>query len=245
MDQHHPDFDLTFRPDYWRPSDPISLIIANVKGEVRRRQILDVLEGRHRLVVPGTELPEQLMEDSLSEEDRAAWGAVHPAMMGGEYLPDYSRGEMEIARIVLASTTMDVVSIRARRSHDLGIHYSVVDEYETSFTFHPTSSEAPLSLGEIVSLLDSIRSDEDPMGRPWMEWVREFNYGDANRDRPERIAHFATVHSPLYPRLHAYYHWRNEQWLARERARIAAAARRPGRRSSTPDASAPGEEAAR
>lgn len=40
------------------------------------------------------------------------WG---PSWMGGEYLPDSEPGEVEIARIVLQSTTMDVFSIRARR----------------------------------------------------------------------------------------------------------------------------------
>ena len=36
--------------------------------------------------------------------------------MGGEYLPDLLPNEVEIARVVLKSTTMDVQSIRARRT---------------------------------------------------------------------------------------------------------------------------------
>jgi len=239
-----PDFDLTYRPDYWQPSDPISLIIANVKGEVRRRQILDVLEGRHRLVAPGTELPDEIMQDSLPEPERAAWGRVHPAMMGGEYLPDYSRGEMEIARIVLASTTMDVVSVRARRDRKLTIHYGVVDEYEQKFLFRPKSSARPLTLGETIGLLDSIESDTDGRGHPWIEWIRDMNYGEG-RD-PRRIAHFVTVYSPFYPRLHEYYRWRNERWLAAELARLAARGAAGGSGTAGPGpARSAGEEAAR
>ena len=215
-----PDFDLTYRPDYWRPSDPISVIIANVKGEVRRRQILDVLEGRHQLLAKGAELPEELLADELSEDERAALGGVHPALMGGEYLPGYDRGEIEIARIVLASTTMDVVSVRAHRKR-YGIHYRVVDEYETRFAHHPQASRAPLTLGEIISLLDSIREQGEPPGPEFITGVRDFNYSFSRR-HPECYAHFATVHSPFYRQLCAFYHWRGEQWLAAERARIAA-----------------------
>ena len=79
MDRKHPDFDLTYRPDYWRPSDPISLIIANVKGEERRRMIVDVLEQRHRLTPPGADLPEEMLSDTLSEADRIAWAGSIPA----------------------------------------------------------------------------------------------------------------------------------------------------------------------
>ena len=75
------DFDLTYRPDYWRPSDPISTIIANVKGEARRQMILDVLERRHLLTCPGAELPQEMLADTLSDQDRTAWGRFHPHFM--------------------------------------------------------------------------------------------------------------------------------------------------------------------
>jgi hypothetical protein len=52
MKQHPAEFDLTYRPGYWRPSDPVSQIIANVKGEARRQMILDALERRHQLTPP-------------------------------------------------------------------------------------------------------------------------------------------------------------------------------------------------
>ena len=221
MDQPRLDFDLTYRPDYWRPSDPISQIIANVKGEARRQMILDVLEGRHLLTPPGADLPPEMLADTLSNEDRTAWGRFHPHFMGGEYLPDYRRGELEIARIVLASTTMDVVSVRARRSRDLRIHFRVVDEYNTVFVFYPGSAKVPLTLGQMISLLDSIRSKEDEPGHGFITWIRECNY-DFDRDDPRSVAHFVTVASPFYRLLEPFFRWRNDQWLARELAAIAA-----------------------
>jgi hypothetical protein len=243
MDQHAVDFDLTYRPDYWHPSDPIAQIIANVKGEARRQMILDVLERRHLLTPPGAELPHEMLADTLSDQDRTAWGRFHPHFMGGEYLPDYSRGEMEIARIVLASTTMDVVSVRARRSQDLRIHYRIVDEYETVFVHHPRSSKAPLTLAHMISVLDSTRAKEDEPGHEFITWARECNYRRF-RDDPKHIAHFVTVESPFYLQLEPYYRWRNNQWLARELAAIAVrggADRKAGEAAITP----PGEEVGR
>ena len=241
MDRKHPDFDLTYRPDYWRPSDPISLIIANVKGEERRRMIVDVLEQRHRLTPPGADLPEEMLSDTLSEADRIAWGRIHPSLMGGEYLPDYSRGEIEIARIVLASATTDVVSVRAHRTRDLRIHYRVVDEYETRFVHHPRSSKAPLSFAQLVSLLDSIRQEDDEPGHEYIAWNRDGNYG-FDPGEPAKWSHFVTVESAFYRQLEAFYRQRNDRWLANELTAIgtrAGSARKPGGASST------GEEAAR
>ena len=190
MKEARADFDLTFRPDYWRPSDPISVIIANSKGEVRRRQILDVLEHERE---------------------------------GGEYLPDYSRGEIEIARIVLASATTDVVSVRAHRTRDLRIHYRVVDEHETRFVHHPRSSKAPLTFAQLVSLLDSVRREDDEPGHEYIPWNRDGNYR-FDRGEPAKWSHFVTVESAFYRQLEAFYRQRNDRWLANELTAIGTRA---------------------
>jgi hypothetical protein len=61
-------------------------------------------------------LPDHLLNESLDDEIRASRGRIHPIFMGGECLPDYGGGEVEIARIELKSTTYDVISLRARPS---------------------------------------------------------------------------------------------------------------------------------
>jgi len=240
------DFDLTFRPDYWAPSDPISLIIANVKGEARRQMIVDVLEGRHQMLPPGAELTEEVLADTLSPEDRTARSGIHPHLMGGEYLPDYRRGEIEIARIVVATDMTEVVSVRARRSRDLRIHYRVVDEYDTTFVHRPHSSKAPLTFAQLVSLLDSIRVARDQPGHEFVTWCRDCSY-DRGSDDPARYSHLVTVRSASYPQLEAFYCWRNDQWLANELAATAARSGGPetdARRAakvSAPHVSAGGE----
>ncbi|MBA2527010.1 MAG: hypothetical protein H0V18_14700 [Pyrinomonadaceae bacterium] len=97
----------------------------------------------------------------------------------GEYLPDLLPGEVEIARIVLKSSTGDVVSIRAR-ANVKRITYRVVDEYETSFNFEPRESAAPLTLKEILDMIDGLEDDKD--GPPYVWGVLEMNFGDDKRD---------------------------------------------------------------
>ena len=71
--------------------------------------------------------------------------------MGGEYLPDQRRREVEIARITIASVTQDVTSIYARRTKHR-IVYRVVDEYggETLAEKNTRSSKQPLTLVQLA-----------------------------------------------------------------------------------------------
>jgi hypothetical protein len=98
---------------------------------------------------------DELLRDSLSDEARTSLGKIHPTFMGGEYLPNYGRQEVEVARIALASTTSDVISLRARASGSR-IKYRVVDEYQTKFQLLQETSSRPFSLRELIRFLDSV-----------------------------------------------------------------------------------------
>ena len=114
-------FDMKFRPAaYWEGPDAG---FANIKGEMRRRMLKKALKTGDFMG-----LPDSLLSDSLSEDERLSIGRIHPAYMGGEYLPDYLPSEVEVARVSLNSVTWDVVSVRARPGADGLIHYRVVDE---------------------------------------------------------------------------------------------------------------------
>ena len=88
-----------FRPQsYWEDADPLSAILRNVPGENRRRMITDYWNaGRLE------ELDGALLRDEPDEESKLRLGRIHPSSMGGEYLPHYLVGEVEIARICLQS----------------------------------------------------------------------------------------------------------------------------------------------
>src|SRR5207245_204761 len=105
------------------------------------------------------QLEKDLLVDCLNEEARSRLGKIHPSFMGGEYLPDYANGEVEIARVELQSTTSDVISIRARKEGKT-IAYSVADEYETEFPVSPRSSAKPLSLEQVIDLIDNAGGGE-------------------------------------------------------------------------------------
>ena len=125
---HFEGIDYSYRPEsYLIVSDPLEVIALNVKGTRRRQMIRDYWDAGAI-----DDLEQGLLVDCLTEEDRASLGKIHPSFMGGEYLPDYAEGEVEIARIELDSTTADVISIRAKKDGDR-IAYSIVDEYEAEF----------------------------------------------------------------------------------------------------------------
>jgi hypothetical protein len=121
-----PGIDYEFRPEsYWTAaSDPLAAILRNVKGRNRREMIQDYYAAGKL-----DQLSDELLGDALNDEARISLGEIHPTFMGGEYLPNYRREEVEVARIALASTTSDVISLRGRPSGSR-IKYRVVDEYQ-------------------------------------------------------------------------------------------------------------------
>jgi hypothetical protein len=215
-------FNLDFRPVYFGPEDLEKHFGARVKGELRRQAAMDMAASG--------DFDEEVMSSGLDDEHRKAVSAIHPWLMGGEYLPDLLEGEIEIARVTLASTTMDVISIRAQIV-ETGFNYRIVDEYEgeldREFEFEPKTTVSPLSMKEIIGVID---------GSELVTGPRDMNLeGGATI---EDVYNFATVTSVFYPELEAYYTNANEAWLEDrireeaeeeerdEREAILAAARR-------------------
>jgi leader peptidase (prepilin peptidase)/N-methyltransferase len=207
----------TFRLDY-RPStywETPSSAIANIKGEARREAIRDLLECG--ALADGDP---RLMADALSEDQRLHAGSFHPSLMGGEYLPDYVPGEVEIARIALKSTTADVISIRARREGS-EIQYRIVDEYDTRFECTPATSASPLTMGELISFIDT--AQDGMMGAAGLtSSYRQHNLTD--EADPTSLIDFVTVSSPFYPELQAHFPQEAEEWVAQRRATLNEAA---------------------
>jgi hypothetical protein len=148
---NHPDrvIELDFRPrTYFWPHGLEKALLALVMGTVWRRELQALLAADKF-----DEIPPWLACAALPPEVRAAAGRIHPAFMGGEYLPDLAEQEVEIARIQIDSTTFDVTSVYARRGELPGtIDYRIVDEYGGDTLSEPNTltSAGPLSLGELV-----------------------------------------------------------------------------------------------
>jgi hypothetical protein len=74
--------------------------------------------------------------------------------------PDFKGNEVEIARVSLDSVKGDIINIRPR--FDAGrVHYWIMDEYEGETVFHyaPTDSAGPLTLDELVALIDGVTAE--------------------------------------------------------------------------------------
>jgi hypothetical protein len=114
-----------------------------------RRLCFDIKAGRR------DEAPAFMAHSALSVDERRAIGRLHPAFMGGEYLPDMAQNEVIIARVVIASTTQDVTCVYARRGKHR-IHYRVVDEYEgdTLSGRSARTSTRPLTLGQLEAFFN-------------------------------------------------------------------------------------------
>jgi hypothetical protein len=200
---------LDFRPStYWPDESGTRAALAKIKGTARRRALL-------RTKVEGNpSLPAVLAAESLSDDVRAQLGALHPSFMGGEYLPDLESEEVEIARLDHASVLADVIAVLARRV-GTEIHYRVVDEYEIAYAWAPERSQQPLTLGELVALLDhAARPDTHRAAAAYglVEGQWEWHLRAGN-EAPESAVTFVTISSAFYPALAAYYALRAEDWI--------------------------------
>lgn len=147
MSIHTQGIKLDYRPVsyFWAAEKGITLI-SDIKGAERRRLYAKALEAGEE-----DEVPDEWITSVLTDQDREGLGRIHPAFMGGEYLPNRSRQEVEIARITIASTTQDVTCVYARQVGNR-IHYRVVDEYQGMTLDGPATrtSTQPLKLQELV-----------------------------------------------------------------------------------------------
>ena len=215
--------DLDFRPaSYSDFADPVSLALNGISGQMRREMVRDMMtaQGSQRDAydqILGPIDPGILKAHADAQEIQTRNQLMGPSWMGGEYLPRLRPGEVEIARIVLQSVTMDVFSLRARWSGGR-YHYRIVDEYESNFVLCQQTSRRTLTLGRVIDILETVEGDLDTGGCGMVEcwWNQQWDYGSRDEDHVS----FARVESELYPGLSAWYDQRAEQWRAEHPAEV-------------------------
>ena len=207
-----PPHDPDFRPSsYWDLADPIAAILQNVKGQ-RRREIL-----RHHLISGEAVYPddweEALLSPSLPARHLRILTGVHQSWLGGERLPDYLPGEVEIARLVLSTPTRAVFAVRARRE-DGTIRFRMVgDEDHRPWTIQPESSPHPLAFAELCALILSAAHPEWPAdGRPLDDRLRS---GMPRQDG----GFFVHADSEIYPGLREWCFRRAQAWAQEQLAK--------------------------
>lgn len=200
--------DYGFRPaSYFEALDPHTLILASILGEERRKDVAARLaSGNFDPLVWGDWLTESKLDDSV----RRILGRGHPSFMGGEYLPPFKKEEIEIARVVLASVTQDVISVRARRAGKR-IAYRVVDEYEGVYALPHKTSRQPLTLGQLIGLIDGAAREDDTWSGGVVFATLAFNID--NSGDPDEMRGFVAVSSNFYPALAGHYDGAIERFI--------------------------------
>ena len=193
--------DLSYRPSsyFWAKEHGIKLV-SDIKGAERRKFYeLAIEENLTDLVNP------ELSQHALSREQRQAQGYIHPAFMGGEYLPSVKMHEVEIARITIASTTQDVTCVYARQVGQR-IHYRVVDEYDGDTLDGPgtRTSTRPLKLEQLVSFFL----------KNW-NLIRclDFNFESEGHPREEVHNFIVEASSSFYAEFGQHIRDRVDEWL--------------------------------
>ena len=141
---------------------------------------------------------------------------VYESRYGGEYLPNFNNVEIEIGKVILESSTNDVISIRVTKVDD-SYSYRVVDEYGSTFEI-PESLQItlrPLKLKEMISLINNTVSkfeDVEESGEPGL--VKGFiTYMLGEGDDPSVVMTFVRVESGFYPELEEFFEYQKGLWI--------------------------------
>lgn len=201
-------FDPEWRPETYWPSLPADQdLVSRIRGKQRRELLRAALaSGDFSGVDPAD------VREALTVDERRALMKVHPHLTMGEYLPeledaDLVGGEVEIARLYIASGLGNAISIRAR-TDGRGIGLRAVDEFEQTLSLSPERISKPLSYQELLLLVKSLEF-VGPLAEGPLWWLRELE----DDPDPEHTAEFISGNSEVYPMFEALIDEDNAAWL--------------------------------
>lgn len=141
------EIDLEYKPKtYFSPQPLVTYLVEQVKNAAIRER-LDLLLSEGRI----EEIKQLLDDGGITTNSIRHLESIHPMLMGGNYLPNMDEGEVEIARIEIASTTHDVTCLFAKMDNGR-IRFRVVDEYGGDTLNSPTevTTDEPMNLKEMT-----------------------------------------------------------------------------------------------
>lgn len=170
------EIDLEYKPKtYFTPQPLVRYQVEQVKNAaIRERLELLLSEGRIH------EAEKLFANGSVTTNSIQYLESVNPMFMGGNYLPDMDEGEVEIARIEIASTTHDVTCLFAKKENGI-IKFRVVDEYGGDTLNFPTevTTDEPMTLREMTdfflsawSLIDVLEMNFDRQLEPALAFFK-------------------------------------------------------------------------
>ena len=161
------------------------------------------------------EVPHEVRQPKLHEPLKEEITGIHPWMMGGEYLPDFAANEIEIARVVLQSTAMDVSSLRVKKRKNR-YFYRIVDEYENTFILPQKTSTHPLKMKTVISIISECQMTfhDDGTSPSELGLVLPSISFMVNEHLPKSdILGFVSVQSAFYPNLDDYFAEMQSIWI--------------------------------
>ena len=174
---------LNFKPkSYFGPKDLTEHLISEIKSKAVKSRLNQLYrENRYDEV-------DELLK--TYDEEKMDPGLIHPIFMGGNYLDEKNSNEVEIANIVIKSTTYDVTSVYAQFKNG-EILYRVVDEYEgeTLTGLTHIKSKEPLTLSELLKFFLGAWS--------LIECLDDNFYGDVINN--DKAMNFFQGNSDFYP----------------------------------------------
>jgi hypothetical protein len=136
--------------------------------------------------------------DNLQTHQCQTSGKRRPYIDIGEYLPSFDNDEIEFARINLASTTGDVISLRIRQKKK-NYYINIVDEYEARYIRYKRKYDAIPTQGEIIDIITRMIISGER--QPYMLAIIEYN----EFKTVEEINDFVDFDSSIYPNLSELY----------------------------------------
>jgi hypothetical protein len=134
-------------------------------------------------------------------------GLRRPYYDVGEHLPIKNSFEIDIARISLASSTGDVIVIRAVKSDNL-YSLKVLDEYEGIFIDFTEEYNHIPTQGEIIDLISEF-NDQNSTNTGYLFEVLEEN----SMTTKEQVEHYVIIDSNIYPDLNSLFLYRWQKWV--------------------------------
>jgi hypothetical protein len=197
--------DLSYRPKSYFWADTMGVHLpSQIKG-AQRKSLYEASVAQDEI----DELNDFLAKPSLSSIERELVGKLHLSFLGGEFLPDKVKREVEIARITLNSTTRDVISfcVRPRKN---GIFYRVIDEYDGECLNEKTTTvrKVPMTLGQMTDFFLQAWSLPETL---------EMNFGyrlfDSDFDLDDVRIFILEASSSFYSQFGKLVDLRVEEWL--------------------------------
>lgn len=201
-------YNLEYRPShYFGPHDLKTFYRSRIKGQIRGEMVVESIDQE--------EVPHEVRQPKLHEPLKEEITGIHPWMMGGEYLPDFAANEIEIARVVLQSTTMDVSSLRVKKRKNR-YFYRIVDEYENTFILPQKTSTHPLKMKTVISIISECQMTFHDDGTSPSELgfvLPSISFMVSEYLPKSDILGFVSVQSAFYPNLDDYFAEMQSIWI--------------------------------